>query len=150
LIKWQASSINKKEGGVCELLKNLKKYQLCSFNASPYFESVISVPKQAQTQTVERRQIPRVALRRAITYETGALPDGQLLLAGKRLSGSLVNISNGGICITTRYRLNKDMVLKVNLPVSEISPAAPTLAQVMWVSGNPKRREYRTGLRFII
>ncbi len=106
--------------------------------------------KQAQIQAVERRQVPRVALRRAITYETGVLPDGKLMLADRCLSGSLVNISNGGIGITTRYRLDRDMVLKVNLPVSEISPAAPTLVQVMWVMDNPKRREYRTGLRFII
>jgi hypothetical protein len=72
------------------------------------------------------------------------------MLAGKRLSGSLLNISNGGLCITTRYRLDRDMVLKVNLPVSEIAPAAPTLAQVMWVMNHSKRKEYRTGLRFII
>lgn len=111
---------------------------------------MVWVPKQVQTQTIERRQLPRVALRRAVTYETGVLPDGQLMLAGKRLSGSLINISNGGICIMTRHRLDKDMVLKVNLPVSEISPAAPTLAQVMWVMSDPKRREYRTGFRFII
>ena len=132
-------------------MKSLKKVNKRAFFDTPlYFESVIVVPKQAQTQTAERRQVPRVALRRAITCETGVVPEGQLMLAGKRLSGSLMNISNGGICITTRHRLDRDMVLKVNLPVSEISPAAPTLAQVMWVMSNPKRREYRTGLRFII
>ncbi|MCI0528170.1 MAG: PilZ domain-containing protein [Nitrospira sp.] len=133
-----------------ELLKSFKKVSFRFLNSPLYRESVISVPKEVQTQTMERRQVPRVTLRRAITYETGVLPDGQLMLAGKRLSGSLINISNGGICITTRRRLSKDMVLKVNLPVSEISPAAPTLAQVMWVMSNTKRREYRTGLRFII
>ena len=42
------------------------------------------------------------------------------------------------------------MVLKITVPVSEISPAAPTLAQVMWVRRDVKRKEYRTGLRFII
>ena len=131
-------------------MKSLKKINFRFLNSPLYFESVISVPKQVQTQTMERRQVPRVTLRRAITYEAGVLPDGQLMLAGKRLSGSLINISNGGICISTRHRLSKDMVLKVNLPVSEISPAAPTLAQVMWVISNPKRRECRTGLRFII
>jgi hypothetical protein len=135
---------------VGELLKSLKKAQPYFSNASLCRKSVILVPKQVQTQTIERRQVPRVILRRAVTYETGVLPDGQLMLAGKRFPGSLVNISNGGICITTRHRLEKDMVLKVNLPVSEISPAAPTLAQVMWVRSNPKHREYRTGLRFII
>jgi len=72
------------------------------------------------------------------------------MLAGKRLPGSLVNISNGGLCITTRHRLGKGMVLKVSLPVSEISPAAPTLAQVMWVMNDTKHKEFRTGLRFII
>jgi hypothetical protein len=99
---------------------------------------------------MERRQVPRVAMWRAITYETGLLPEGQLALAGKRLSGSLVNISNGGICITTSHRLKRNMVLKVSLPVSEVSPAAPTLAQVMWVISNPRGKVYRTGLRFII
>jgi hypothetical protein len=109
---------------------------------------VILVPKQIQT--MERRQVPRVVMRRPITYETGVLPEGQLMLAGKRLSGSLLNMSNGGICITTRYRLEKGIVLKVSLPVSEVSPAAPTLAQVMWVVNDGKHKEFRTGLRFII
>jgi hypothetical protein len=133
------------------ITEKFKKAEQTYFLKVPlYFESVILMPKQAQLQAVERRQVPRVALRRAITFETGVLPDGQLMLAGRRLSGSLVNISNGGIGITTRCRLDRDMVLKVNLPVSEISPAAPTLAQVMWVLDSPKRREYHTGLRFII
>ncbi len=86
--------VYKKE--VCELLKSLKKVNNLAFLTPLYFESVIWVPKQAQTQTVERRQVPRVTLRRIITCQMGVLLDRQMMLAGKRLSGSLVNISNGG------------------------------------------------------
>jgi hypothetical protein len=91
-----------------------------------------------------------VVLKRAITYEPGALPKRGHFLPGKRLRGFLLNISNGGICFKTKHRLQTKMVLKVSLPVNEISPLAPTLAQVLWVNRDPKRKEYHTGLKFII
>ena len=98
----------------------------------------------------ERREIPRVILRRSITYEAGVLHKSGPLLAGKLLSGLLVNMSNGGICFKTPHKLQSKMVIKVSLPVSEISPLAPTLAQVIWVMRDQEREGYRTGLRFII
>ena len=98
----------------------------------------------------ERRRLPRVVLRRRITYEPGVLQKKGQFIAGKRIRGFLVNMSNGGICFRTSHRLQEKLVLKVSLPVSEISPEAPTLAQVIWVMRDPKRKEYRTGLRFII
>ena len=103
-----------------------------------------------EIQSKERRHIPRVILRRSITYEAGILHKRGPILAGKLLPGLLVNMSNGGICFKTPHKLQRKMVLKVSLPVSEISPSAPTLAQVMWVRRDPKRKEYHTGLRFII
>ncbi len=87
---------------------------------------------------------------RAITYEPGVLPKRGHLLSGKRLHGLLMNISNGGICFRTQHRLQTKMVLKVSLPMSDISPVAPTLAQVVWILRDPKRKEYHTGLKFII
>ncbi|MGH7274373.1 MAG: PilZ domain-containing protein [Nitrospiria bacterium] len=98
----------------------------------------------------ERRRIPRVVLQRAITYEPGVLQNKGKFLPTRRIRGFLVNMSNDGICFRTRHRLREKMVLKVSLPVSEISPAAPTLAQVIWVMRDPKRKEFHTGLRFII
>jgi len=103
-----------------------------------------------EIQSKERRRIPRVTLRRSITYEAGVLHKKGPLIAGKLLPGFLENMSNGGICFKTRHKLQRKMVLKITVPVSEISPAAPTLAQVMWVRRDVKRKEYRTGLRFII
>ena len=103
-----------------------------------------------EIQVEERRRIPRVVLRRAITYEPGVLHKRGQFIAGKRIRAYLVNMSNGGICFRTSHRLQEKMVLKVSLPVSEISPAAPTLAQVIWVMRDPKSKEYHTGLRFII
>lgn len=101
-------------------------------------------------QGSERRRSPRVVLKRAITYEPGTLPERGLLFTGRRLRGFLLNISNGGICFKTKHRLQTKLVLKVGLPVDEISPIAPTLAQVLWVKRDPKRKEFRTGLKFII
>jgi c-di-GMP-binding flagellar brake protein YcgR len=101
-----------------------------------------------RTQTVERRQVPRVTMRRAITY--GVLRKGQLMLAGKDSSGSLMDISNAGMCISTPHRLEKRMVLKVRVPIKEDLPVAPTLVQVMWVMNDAKRRGFRIGVRFII
>ena len=98
----------------------------------------------------EKRLLHRVIIRRAITYEVGAFPKRDCIISGKPLRGFLVNISNGGICFKTKNRIQKEMVLKIRLPVGEISPAAPTLTQVVWVRRDPKLKEYRTGMRFII
>jgi c-di-GMP-binding flagellar brake protein YcgR len=102
------------------------------------------------TQSKERRQAPRVILKRVITYQPGTLPKRGYLLPGKPFRGFLLNISNGGLCFKTRHRLQTKIVLKVSLPVNEISPVAPTLAQVAWVKRDPKVKEYRAGLKFII
>ena len=91
-----------------------------------------------------------MVLRRSITYETGVSAEGFYPLAGRRLIGALVNISNGGLCFKTRYRLQKQMVLKVSLPVGELLPIAPTLTQVLWIVRDPRQNGYRTGVRFII
>lgn len=98
----------------------------------------------------ERRRFPRVALRRILTYESGFSLKRGHYLEGKRFRGYLLNISNEGICFRARHRPQKRMVLRVNLPISEVSPAAPTLAQVMWVRRDAKSKQYHTGLRFII
>ena len=103
-----------------------------------------------ETQSEERRQTPRVVLKRVLTYEPGTLPKRGHLYPAKPLRGFLLNISNGGLCLKTKHRLQTKIVLKVSLPVNEISPVAPTLAQVAWVKRNPKSKEYRTGLKFII
>jgi c-di-GMP-binding flagellar brake protein YcgR len=104
-----------------------------------------------ETPGKERRHFSRVILQRVITYEAGLLPAKRgHSLTGKQFRGYLLNISNGGICFRTRQQLHKKMVLKISLPVNDISPKAPTLAQVLWVRKNLKRKEYQTGLRFII
>jgi hypothetical protein len=42
------------------------------------------------------------------------------------------------------------MVLKVSLPLNKTTPVVPTIAEVVRVRRNPKHKEYRAGLRFII
>jgi len=103
-----------------------------------------------KTRGKERRHSPRMIFRRVITYELGLLPKTNFLSTGKQFRGYLLNISNGGMCFKTKHRLPKKMVLKISLPVSDISPKAPTLAQVLWVRKTLERPEYQTGLRFII
>ncbi len=89
-----------------------------------------------------------------MTYDTTVSPKGGhlLVLKVKRLRGYLQNISGGGICFKTKYQLQRKMVLKVNMPLTDtgIAPTAPTLAQVSWVRKDSKHKEYRTGLKFII
>jgi hypothetical protein len=89
-------------------------------------------------------------LQRIITYAPGVSPVWGHSSEGKRLRGYLQNISTGGICFKTRHQLQKKMILKVNLPVTDIAPHAPTLVQVLWVRKEPKHKEYRTGLSFVI
>ncbi len=110
---------------------------------------LISSEERDHIQMIEKRQAPRVTIQRVITY--GVLSEGQsILLADKRLSGSLVDISNAGMGIATLHRLEKGMVLTVRVPVRKNSPVAPTLVQVVWVMNDAKSRGFRTGVRFII
>ncbi len=103
-----------------------------------------------ETPGKERRHFPRVIFQRVITYEAGLLSKRGPFLTGHQFRGYLLNMSNGGICFKTKHRIQKKMVLKISLPMNDISPKAPTLAQVLWVRKNLKRKEYQTGLRFII
>jgi hypothetical protein len=89
-------------------------------------------------------------LRRIIAYEPGVSQGWEDLLEDKRLRGYLQNISTGGICFKTKHPLQRKMILKVNLPVTDTAPHAPTLAQVLWVWKEPKHKEYRIGLSFMI
>jgi hypothetical protein len=101
-------------------------------------------------ESKEKRQSPRMILQRIITYELGVSHDWGHLSEGKRLRGYLQNIGTGGICFKTKHQLERKMILKVNLPVTDVAPHAPTLAQVLWVRKEPKYKEYRIGLSFMI
>ena len=64
--------------------------------------------------------------------------------------GILMDISNGGLCFKTNDRLQKKTVIKISVPINQVSPSIPTFGQVVWVSRNWKRKEYWVGVRFIL
>jgi len=98
----------------------------------------------------DRRLKPRVMLRRPITYEIRVLPEARHHLMGKHLRGALMNMSDGGVGLKTKHRLQANMIVSLRLPVNKMFVAVPTLAKVLWVAMGPKRNEVRAGLKFII
>ena len=85
-----------------------------------------------------------------MVFELPHLPGGRALPGGKRLHALLMNIGSGGICFKTQVLLPRGLVVRVNLPMNGPSLSAPTLVEVLWVKKAPGRKEYRTGLRYIL
>ncbi len=98
----------------------------------------------------DRRLDPRVMLRRPIAYEIRVFPETRRRLANKHLRGLLINMSKGGIGLKTQHRLQANMIISLRIPVGKMFVTLPTLAKVSWIATDPKQKEYRAGLMFII
>ena len=98
----------------------------------------------------ERRLNPRLFFRRNVTYEIPAFPGHRTELGGKTLHGTLLNISQGGVCLKTRYPLKKKTVLRLQIPINDLPVRAPTIALVVWLKKDKTGKGYRTGLQFIL
>lgn len=101
----------------------------------------------------ERRQSKRSSLSEKATCEVSS----HLLLHRVRgsksttiINSNIKNISEGGVCLMTRERLETAQIVKISLPVPHVKMSTPTLAEVRWVRKDPGKRLYRAGLRFLL
>ena len=62
-------------------------------------------------------------------------------------SGESLDISGGGLGLTTECVLRKGDVLRLQLPVYDTDITIPVFAEVIWTK--PADDRYRTGLRFL-
>jgi len=101
----------------------------------------------------ERRQSRRSFLSERATCEVSS----HLLLhraPGNKsttlINSQIKNISEGGICLITRERLENAQIVKISLPLPHVKMRTPTLAEVRWVKKESDKRSYRAGLRFLL
>lgn len=93
----------------------------------------------------EQRTSLRQAMARPVSLEHLGLDQGRV--HDLRVAGTSVDISSGGLGVTTSGALRKGDVLKLNLAVSDMQVTLPILAEVMWL--RQVDGEYRAGLQFL-
>jgi len=64
-----------------------------------------------------------------------------------RQSGVGLDISDGGLGLTSKFALRTGEVLKLSIPLLTSGISVPVFAEVRWV--HPISRHFRTGLRFL-
>jgi len=117
------------------------------------------VQLQENTKEMEStRQHPRYPVSLKVIFETGASLTTQKSRQEKA-DGDTQNLSNGGLCLITDRALKASQIIRLKLPMPNISVTMPTLAEVRWVkresikpltsaqSGGSRR--YIAGLRFL-
>ncbi len=95
----------------------------------------------------ERRLTMRKAFSETITYD-------MLFKLGEEKQDTsqkarCIDISDKGLCFETDYPLKEKEMLKLKLPLKEVSIASPVLGEVRWVSPVEADR-FRVGIRFIV
>lgn len=93
----------------------------------------------------EKRSNSRVAICQSLSFEMSEKVSGRFrnVLAG----GFGVDISLGGIGLTSDCFLKEGDVLKLFIPVAEANTRLPVYTEVMW--STPSDGEFRAGLRFL-
>ncbi|OGU07672.1 MAG: hypothetical protein A2075_22005 [Geobacteraceae bacterium GWC2_58_44] len=94
----------------------------------------------------EKRTESRKSLTQSVSFELSTMESGGLSNIVKRGFG--VDLSAGGMGMTTRYPLKGGEVVKLLFPVTEGEMLnLPVFTEVMWAV--PSGAEYRAGLRFL-
>ncbi|HET6464335.1 MAG TPA: PilZ domain-containing protein [Nitrospiria bacterium] len=95
------------------------------------------------------RQAQRFSLSINVTYEM-SVHENSWQPAEKPTRGTVVNVSTGGLCLTTDEALKVGQVLKMALPLPNVEATAPTLAEVRWVQKENPTGIFQAGLRFLL
>lgn len=68
----------------------------------------------------------------------------------KKLEGSLVNISNGGMCLSLKTPLRPKQVAIISLPFLHGKTEIPTLGEIHWFSRKSgDKKDVRVGIHFL-
>jgi len=95
--------------------------------------------------STENRRTARKTFKRTIFLEKVSL---ELKRAKNiRRSGVGLDISNGGLGLTSKLAFKTGEVLKLSIPLLTSGISLPVFAEVRWVV--PINRHFRTGLRFL-
>jgi len=94
----------------------------------------------------EKRSNHRKSLRHSVSFELSANESGRLTNLVEQGIG--VDLSPGGMGMTTRYPLKGGEVVKLFFPLTDGETKLPVFTEVMWSA--PDAGEYRAGLRFLV
>ena len=91
------------------------------------------------------RSCSRKSIRKPVSFELSVMGAGHPKNILK--SGVGVDLSPGGIGLTTDYPLNKGDVLKLFFPVNVGNASLPVFSEVVWTQA--VNEQFRVGLRFL-
>ncbi len=92
-----------------------------------------------------KRAVKRKIFNHPVRFELSAIEEGRR--ENIHMSGDAMNISSGGIGLSTRCALKRGEVLKLYLPAIARSASLPVFSEVVWVRQAGAYVE--AGLRFL-
>lgn len=93
----------------------------------------------------KKRACKRKAFTHPVDLEMSCMEKGRLGIANT--SGAAINISSGGVRLSTAYALTQGEVLKLYFPAIARSAALPVFSEVVWVK--QAGSHVVAGLRFL-
>lgn len=93
----------------------------------------------------EKRSSTRKSFKRDVTFEMSSMEEG--CLKHIREIGQGVDISSGGLGLSTKQALTKGSILRLYLPVVTGGPELPVFSEVVWVK--QAGSHVKSGLRFL-
>jgi hypothetical protein len=97
------------------------------------------------TKEQEKRASKRKKFQRPVNFELSCTEKGWS--ENIRQNGEVLDISSGGIGLSTTYALKRGKILKVYLPAIARSASLPVFSEVIWV--RQARAHVEAGLRFL-
>ncbi|MEW6323793.1 MAG: PilZ domain-containing protein [Nitrospirota bacterium] len=98
------------------------------------------------------RRPNRLPFLRPITYALGA--PGSVESAQQKNPAAAINISEGGLCLLVKEPINETDIIRVDLPLADVSTTSATLAEVKWLKPAPwstmQSPEYFVGVQFLL
>jgi len=99
-----------------------------------------------------RRRPSRLPFLRFITYGHSASNgfDGN----GHKSHAAAINVSEGGLCLLVHGPLQETDIIRVDLPLADVSTTSATLAEVKWLKpvpwSLPEEPQYFVGVQFLL
>ena len=99
-----------------------------------------------------RRRPDRLSFLRFITY--GLTASGPPASNGKKSQAAAINVSEGGLCLLVNEPIHESDILRVDLPLADVSTTSSTLAEVKWSRAMPWSNndtpQYFVGVQFLL
>jgi hypothetical protein len=97
----------------------------------------------------ERRESNRFPFIKFIRYDRGGIL-GAVEHRNSEREGAVINVSKDGVCLLMEKTIDPAGVIKIALPIPDVTVTTPTLAEIRWVKKIPWRESCFAGCRFLI